>query len=316
MVQAGFEDVPLVTMSMGLGATNKQPGLEVSVPKFIFNGVIGLAYSDALSAMYHSTAVREVRKGQAAETAAKYLALLEDGRLALKMSAVVKQLAEAVDEFNQIETEEKVLPKVGVLGEIYVKYNRFSNNNVVPWMMSQGIEVVLPPLMEFFAGWFVGVKAHIEHFMKRPDLTSRLSGMLNWYFQSYMDDVGGVMEKFRYYMPQHSIQDLGNKAAPILSLTHQYGESWLIAGEVAAFAESGVPNVLCLQPFGCIPNHVVAKGVEKRLRAAYPQLNLLFLDTDHGTSEANFYNRLHFFISNAREGLTSEELASERERIR
>jgi predicted nucleotide-binding protein (sugar kinase/HSP70/actin superfamily) len=85
-----------------------------------------------------------------------------------------------------------------------------------------------------------------------------------------------------------------------LSLNHQYGEGWLIAGEVASLAHDGVQNVLCIQPFGCIANHVIAKGVQKRLQEIYPQLNLLFLDADAGVSEVNFFNRMHFFINHAR----------------
>jgi len=171
--------------------------------------------------------------------------------------------------------------------------------------MSQGVEVFLPPFADFFATWFVSVRAQLENHMQRPSILSFMSGPLNRYVQSYLDDVSGVLSGYRYYMPQHTIQDLGAKAARTVSLTHQYGESWLIAGEIAAYAESGVPNVLCLQPFGCIANHVVAKGVEKRLRAQHPQLNLLFLDTDHATSEVNYYNRLHFFLNSAREGFAS-----------
>jgi predicted nucleotide-binding protein (sugar kinase/HSP70/actin superfamily) len=315
MLRAGFEDVPLITVSTGGTRTNKQPGFQYSLPKFMANALTGIAYADALSAMYHSTAVREVRKGQAQETAEKYLGRLEDGRLPLKRSAALKQLTEAVDEFNQIETRAEPLPKVVVLGEIYVKYNRFSNFNVVPWLMSQGIEVLVPPLADFFATWFVSVKAQLENLTTRPSLLTRLSGILNRHFQSYLDDVGAVMQHYRYYMPQHSIHDLGKKAAQILSLTHQYGESWLIAGEISDYAEGGIPNVLCLQPFGCIANHVVAKGVEKRLRAVHPELNLLFLDSDHATSEVNYYNRLHFFIDSAREGLRSAELVPVHESV-
>ena len=101
----------------------------------------------------------------------------------------------------------------------------------------------------------------------------------------------------RYYHPSHDIRDVAEKAKEILSLNHQYGEGWLIAGEIAFFAQDGVENVLCLQPFGCIANHVIAKGVQKRLQETYPQLNLLFLDADAGVSEVNFFNRMHFFVN-------------------
>ena len=108
------------------------------------------------------------------------------------------------------------------------------------------------------------------------------------------------MQGYRFYHPHHDIQDIARKAKEIVSLNHQYGESWLIAGEIGSFVKDGINNVLCLQPFGCIANHVIAKGVQKRMKEMYPQLNLIFLDADAGVSEVNFFNRMHFFINNAK----------------
>ena len=118
--------------------------------------------------------------------------------------------------------------------------------------------------------------------------------------QAFLDDVAAVMGGFRYYRPHHTIQDIAQKAQEIVALTHQYGEQWLIAGEIGEFVKDGVQDVLCLQPFGCIANQVVAKGVAKRLKEKYSRLNLLFLDLDAGVSEVNYFNRLHFFINHAK----------------
>ena len=109
-----------------------------------------------------------------------------------------------------------------------------------------------------------------------------------------------MLRGYRRYQPRHSIEEVAARAQEILSLNHQYGEGWLIAGEIASMAQSGVQNVLCLQPFGCIANHVIAKGVQKRLQETFPQLNLLFLDADAGVSEVNFFNRMHFFVNHAK----------------
>jgi predicted nucleotide-binding protein (sugar kinase/HSP70/actin superfamily) len=106
------------------------------------------------------------------------------------------------------------------------------------------------------------------------------------------------MSKYLRYEPAHSIRNMSEKAAKILNLANQFGEGWLIPGEISAFAESGVNNVVSVQPFGCIANHVVSKGVEKRIRDRYPDMNLLFLDFDSGMSEVNILNRLHFMVKN------------------
>jgi len=186
------------------------------------------------------------------------------------------------------------------MGEIYVKYNSFVNNRVAQWLMDQGIEVVVPPLLEFFSGWFVSAKSHVESNLRKLDIRWLLALRLEKYVRAFLDDVAAVMGGFRYYRPHHTIQDIAQKAQEIVALTHQYGEGWLIAGEIGEFVKDGIQNVLCLQPFGCIANQVVAKGVAKRLKEKYSRLNLLFLDLDAGVSEVNYFNRLHFFINHAK----------------
>jgi len=116
-----------------------------------------------------------------------------------------------------------------------------------------------------------------------------------------LDQAEAVLSKFKYYHRSHSIRHIAETASEIIELTNHYGEGWLIPGEIGSLVQDGVPNILCLQPFGCIANHVVAKGVEKRMKERYPELNILFLDSDAGTSEVNFHNRLYFFANHAKE---------------
>jgi predicted nucleotide-binding protein (sugar kinase/HSP70/actin superfamily) len=155
-------------------------------------------------------------------------------------------------------------------------------------------------MLEFFSGWFVSAKAHVESNLRKLDIRWLLALLLEKYVRAFLDDVSAVMGGFRYYRPHHTIHDIAQKAQEIVALTHQYGEQWLIAGEIGEFVKDGVQNVLCLQPFGCIANQVVAKGVAKRLKEKYSRLNLLFLDLDAGVSEVNYFNRLHFFINHAK----------------
>jgi len=128
--------------------------------------------------------------------------------------------------------------------------------------------------------------------------------MILYFFEQYanrfVNRSNRIMEKYNRYEPAHSIRDVSKKASEILNLANQFGEGWLIPGEIAAFAESGVNNVVSVQPFGCIANHVISKGVEKRIRDRYPNMNLLFLDFDSGMSEVNILNRLHFMVHHRR----------------
>jgi predicted nucleotide-binding protein (sugar kinase/HSP70/actin superfamily) len=299
LLAAGFENIPVVALTTDK-SLHEQPGFDLDYKRYVYKALMGCTYSDAISAMYHATAVRELRKGEALALANKHLAPLENGTLPLNKTSILKTLEEAVADFNRVDTENRDYPKAGILGEIYVKYNAFSNNKAAQWLMDQGIEVIVPPLLEFFSGWFVSAGVQIRSNLKRPNILWPLAVGLGRYVQGFLDDVAEVVENFRYYRPHHTIQDIARKAREVVTLTHQYGEGWLIAGEIGEFVKSGVENVLCLQPFGCIANQVVVKGVAKRLKEKHPRLNLLCLDVDAGTSEVNFLNRLHFFVNHAK----------------
>ena len=223
-----------------------------------------------------------------------------EGAIPLERTALLETLDRAVTDFNAISIKDQDYPKVGIVGEIYVKYNEFSNNYVAQWLMEQDIEVVMPTFLEFFSGGIVSTDINVKTDLKRPGLLWAVAFLGNKLIRNFLNKFDGVMQKYRLYHPHHDIQDIARKAKEIVSLNHQYGEHWLIAGEIASYMKDGIHNVLCLQPFGCIANHVIAKGVEKRMRELYPQLNLLFLDADAGVSEVNFFNRMHFFINHAK----------------
>ncbi|HDQ71276.1 MAG TPA: CoA activase [Chloroflexi bacterium] len=328
LVAAGFEDVPVVTLSTNLETLNDQPGFKFNILRYVYEAAFGMMYTDALSDMYYAVVVREKHAGAAWRVADKYLTAFMNRELPVRRRALLASLEQAVDDFNRVETVEAAAgctssaactssagsaqsgagahptegdyPKVGIVGEIYVKYNHFSNNNVAHWLMEQDVEVVMPSFMEFFAGGLVSLKNSVQTHVRRVDLLWLISFLGKKLIGSFLDDIGDVMDRFRYGHRHHDIQEIANWAEEILSLNHQYGEGWLIAGEIASLVRDGIQNVLCLQPFGCIANHVVAKGVQKRLKERYPQLNLLFLDADAGVSEVNFFNRMHFFVNRAK----------------
>jgi predicted nucleotide-binding protein (sugar kinase/HSP70/actin superfamily) len=112
--------------------------------------------------------------------------------------------------------------------------------------------------------------------------------------------------EFRHYRPVYDIHHEARLASDILSLANQYGEGWLIPGEIASFSRLDVQNVICMQPFGCIANHIIGKGMEKKIKKLYPNVNLLFLDFDYGTSKINLINRLHFLLQNQEEQVMVE----------
>jgi predicted nucleotide-binding protein (sugar kinase/HSP70/actin superfamily) len=250
--------------------------------------------------MYHASLVRERVHGDSQTLADKWMQPFENGAIPLTRRSVLENLRRAVVDFNSLPTHSERLPKVGIVGEIYVKYNTFVNNHIVQWLIDQELEVVLPPLLTFFIGSFVGFKAGVSARIRRPDVLWGLSALGHRIVQSVLNEAEAIMHAFRYYSGHRKITEVAQTATAAVHLTHQYGEGWLLSGEIGEFVNAGINNVLCLQPFGCIANHVVAKGVARRLKNVYPDANLLFLDLDAGVSEVNLINRAHFFVEQAR----------------
>jgi predicted nucleotide-binding protein (sugar kinase/HSP70/actin superfamily) len=145
----------------------------------------------------------------------------------------------------------------------------------------------------------VNSEADVHAGLRRRDLNWGVTKLIRGFVESFLREADAARRAFRFYRPFHDITHIAAAARDIIDLTNHYGEGWLIPGEIGAYVESGVPNILCIQPFGCMANQVTARGIERRLMKRYPQLNILYIDADAGTSEVNIQNRLHFFVSHA-----------------
>lgn len=305
LVSAGFENVPIITMSLSDKELNQQPGFQMDMRKVLRKGIHGILFADSIMQMYYSTAVREKVKGQASDLSDKYIEIasrsLENG----SEGRLVELLERAVHEFNQIEGDDEKKPTIGFVGEIYAKYNPFGNFQVVDHMIDNGIDVIVPPIFDFFAQEYLNPRYHVESSTKARDLKFWLTYPEEWYVRYHMKRYEKVKKRFKHYRPNHYIGSLAKKARNIVNLVNQFGEGWLIPAEIGAFVEEGVNNVVCVQPFGCISNHIIGKGIEKALKMKYPNLNVLYLDMDAGSSEVNLYNRLNFIMRSAREDLIS-----------
>ncbi|MFW3145220.1 MAG: acyl-CoA dehydratase activase-related protein [Thermoplasmatota archaeon] len=310
LVSAGFEDVPVITLSMSSKQLNYQPGFRINKRKMVLQGLHGVLFADAVMQMYYSTAVREINKGEASDLSDKYIQMagraIEFGR----EGELPELLEQAVLEFNRVETDDEEHPTIGLVGEIYAKYNPFGHFFIVDYMVEQGIDVIVPPITDFFAQEYLNVRFHADNDTGNRGLKTVLSYPEEWIARYYMRMYEKVRAKFKYYRRNHYVGSLAKKSRDVVSLVDQFGEGWLIPGEIGAFAEDDVNNVICVQPFGCISNHIIGKGVEKALKKKYPDLNVLYLDMDPGTSEVNLYNRLNFVIRTAREDLLARTRAA------
>lgn len=308
MVSAGYADVPLLSLATGAGIQNTQPGFRINWKRIARILIHTMAYADCLSKLYYSAAVREktTDKGAAlhlrklyTEQAFQYIEQNNPKGLLLLMK-------EAAEAFSTISDPKKKVPVMGIVGEIYVKYNGFSHQFVTKWLVEHGIETVPPSLVDFFSTTFVNKHANRELHIKEEHVPLFITDGIYRYIRHVVKQYDRICSVFPSYRPSADIFEIARLSKQVISTAADFGEGWFLPGEICHLAESGVQNIVSLQPFGCIANHVISKGIEKKIRQVYPALNLLFLDFDSSTSEANIYNRLHFMVENARKNMFNQ----------
>lgn len=305
LVDAGYTDTPVISLTFGDDLDNNQPALKINWARMLPVALRAVLYSDAINKFYHAAVVRERDSGSAADLRNIYLQvgaeLIEEG----KSRDLYKYLDLAAERFDSVCLDRQC-PKVGVVGEIYLKFNNFAQRSIVDWLTEQRVEVVPPVLADFFTQTFVNRKVNVAVHIKKHKISDSLLGLGYHLVRSEIRKVNRICSRFRYFTPFGDIFHEAELAKNVISLNAQFGEGWLLPAEIISYAESGVNSVISLQPFGCIANHIVSKGVEKRIKRLYPTINLLSLDFDSGVSDVNIKNRLLLFIDKLKENNDGE----------
>ena len=299
LVDAGYTKVPVVSMTFGDSLDNYQPGFKINWMKLLPPALRSILFSDSIAKLYYATVVRESRQGEAVRLKEHYLQRAEGLIRAGRSKELFPLLEEAVQDFNAICLE-KDCPRVGVVGEIFLKFNPFAQKNIIDWLIAQGIEVVPPIMADFFMQTFVNRQVNIASHVDKSHLPPFLISGEYKLVKKQFDKVNRIGREFRYFLPFQDIFQEAEEAEKVINLNAQFGEGWLLPAEVMSYAKQGIHSVVSLQPFGCIANHIVARGVEKRIKALCPDINLLSLDFDSGVSDVNITNRLLLFIDNLR----------------
>lgn len=298
MVSAGFSHIPVVSVAFGGDSSNNQPGFNLKWSKVIRTAVFAMFYADCIAKMYWAAVPREKSPGLAEKIRSRFIGSSFELLERRNSKGLMQLLREAVEEFsNSINHVER--PVIGIVGEIYLKYNSFSHRNVLKWLTSRGIEVVVPSIYNFFFNWFASNHVNKELNVQRQSVPLFITDTMYHYVLSCASKFDSICSQFPYYRPFTNIFEELELARQIVSPAGNFGEGWLLPAEIASFASGGVNSVVSLQPFGCIANHVISKGIERRVKKLYPKMNLLFLDFDSGVSEVNLFNRLHFMVENA-----------------
>ncbi|MBP1751850.1 MAG: CoA activase [Geobacteraceae bacterium] len=280
---------------------DQEVGFAVDANELVKQFALGVIFADPLTQMFLSSMAREKTPGTARKLHGEYLSAMETGIENGDYQYLLNLLRNAVADFNQMETHGKPVPRIGIVGEIFVKYNFFSNGDIIDWLSGQGIEVILPSLQSFFAQRFINETYDQKAFFKRSFADRMKNLLLEIYMEFRLGQINRIMQEFRFYRKPHNLRELSEITGDVVSLANQFGEGWLLTAEMIAMLREGIGEIVCLQPFGCISNHITGRGMEKKLKKMYPHLNLLSLDMDAGASEVNILNRLHFMVSDAHE---------------
>lgn len=306
LVDAGYTNTPVVSLTMGSTIKNEQPAFSINWLKVMPVAFRAILFSDCIAKFYYASVVRENKEGEAARLKDKYLNEADALIRAKRSKELIDRLAQAADEFNAI-CSDKECPKVGIVGEIFLKFNTFAHRDLLTWLTKRGIEVEPPVLTDFFMQSFVNHKVNVKTNVSHKDLPGFVYDGTYHIVRKQIEKFNAVAGKFRYFTPFEDIFEEAEKASKAISLNAQFGEGWLLPAEMLSYAQKGIDNVISLQPFGCIANHIVSKGIEKRIKTLVPDMNILSLDFDSGVSDVNIINRMLLFTDKLEECPTYAE---------
>ncbi len=293
LVDAGFADVPVISVAMSSNVRSNQPGFKLDFKNIAVIAFDAILFGDSLSKLYHSTAVRIDNPSLALNLKNQYLEKAKPIVLQKNRKALIDLLKNAVKDFNKLLPSEYIeRKKVGIVGEIFLKFHPFANQNIVEWLMSQKIEVIPPILTPFMTQFFVNRDTKLENNVDTSSVPNPIMKLLYVLVKKEIKKFNDIISKFKYYSPIEDIYELADEVKNIIPLIAQFGEGWVLPAEIVSLARNKADGVISLQPFGCIANHIISKGVENKIKQMYPDLSLLSLDFDSGVSEVNVVNRL------------------------
>ncbi|MCL2565768.1 MAG: 2-hydroxyacyl-CoA dehydratase [Defluviitaleaceae bacterium] len=293
--KAGMEHVPVISASAG--GIEKNPGWNYSLST-ITRAIKALIYGDLLSRVLYAIRPYEAEKGIAEAMYDKWYKIAKLDVRSGNAGSFKKNCYEIVNDFDTLPILDVIKPKVGVVGEILVKYHPTANNDIVSVIENEGAEAVVPDLLDFFLYGFFNSNFKYEHLggSKLKKLITNVAISSIEYCRKHM--VAALNQSSRFYAPK-PIAELADMAKPILSLGNQSGEGWFLTAEMIELLHTGTSNIICTQPFACLPNHVTGKGMIKELKRHYPLANIVAIDYDPGASEVNQLNRIKLMLAQA-----------------
>ena len=291
---ADMGQIPVISMSAGI---EKNPGLDINM-KMLHRALQALIYGDVFMRVLYKTRPYEKVKGSANALHQKWLTIAKKQVTTGSKKEFKNNIRQIVREFDELELLDIKKPRVGIVGEILVKFLPLANNHLVELLEAEGAEAVCPDLVDFFMYSLYNANFQAEYLGKKKS-GAMINNLVIKYIEYYRKAASTALAASSRFEPPVHVSKLAEYAGPVVSCGNQTGEGWFLTGEMIELIHSGVPNIVCAQPFGCLPNHVVGKGVIKELRHKFPESNIVAVDYDPGATEVNQLNRIKLMLSTA-----------------
>ncbi len=299
--KAGYQHIPVI--SINLSKLEKNPGFKIT-PMLLLRAVYAINFGDIFMRCVYRMRPYEAVPGSVEQVHQKWIKKCCDflGRKYMSFGTYKKMCREMIAEFDAIPVLDIKKPRVGIVGEILVKFSPAANNKLVELLEHEGAEAVVPDLMDFMFYCFYNQLYKAENLgtSKKAASISRFGIKA---IQMLRKPMSEAFAASRHFIPPADIYETAKHAEEIVSIGNQTGEGWFLTGEMLELINSDAPNIVCTQPFGCLPNHVVGKGVIKELRNRHPEANIVAIDYDPGASEVNQLNRIKLMLSTAQKNM-------------
>lgn len=304
LIDAGFSNIPVI--SFNVAGLEKVPGFKITLP--MFNKLlIGVAIGDLIARCNSRNRPYELEKGTCNKLTEKYIIKGREVTASGNLKEYKKLVKEIIEDYDNVKISNDRKPRVGIVGEILIKYHPFGNNHLVDQLEAEGAEVISPDLMgfvKFMATHKVTLNKYLKHKQAKQGIYKLAVKIIDKYESVVVEELKHAKKDYAHIS---DIWHLADNVEKVLSTGNTTGEGWYLTAEMLEFIEHGVSNILCVQPFACLPNHVVGKGVIKRVKELYPLANISAIDYDPGASEANQINRIKLMLSIANANLEKQK---------
>ena len=305
----GLDFIPVI--SLNLSGLESNSGFKITLP-MIRQAIAALTYGDLLMLLKNQTKPYEVTPGESdalVDSWTNQLTKLFQQGKAFSQREVREYFQKIAQSFADIKRRDVEKIKVGVVGEIYVKYSPLANNNLEQFLFEQDCEVMVPGILSFMI-FKVDNRLEDIRLYGGSQAKKQVCTLLKWYFTKYETDLIAAVKQFPQFTAPAPYSHLKELAGKVIGYGCKMGEGWLLTAEAMELVESGYGNVVCAQPFGCLPNHIVGKGMIRKVKNLYPQANIVPIDYDPSATQVNQENRIKLLLAVAKENLRDQEEAA------